>query len=198
MRMATEINLKLDFRCKVPISDQVQNELRRLIQAGFLRPGDQLPTVRGLGTQLKVNFNTIARAYRTLDQEGLISTQQGRGTYVMEPESGEESPERTKEEWADRLVSNLLEKANSQDIPSELLYQSFLQKLEKQPGQKPEQKKIQPNRRVIRKSQKKFIYTQTSVRSFIKSKTGPGLNKFRKMRISKRSVHGSLSRETEP
>jgi len=55
-----------------------------LVATGVLRPGDQLPTVRQLATDLRVNFNTVARAYRLLDEAGVISTQQGRGTYVLE------------------------------------------------------------------------------------------------------------------
>ncbi|MBI3737610.1 MAG: GntR family transcriptional regulator [Chloroflexi bacterium] len=50
----------------------------------MLKPGDQLPTVRALASELRVNFNTVARAYRLLDEAGIISTQQGRGTYIME------------------------------------------------------------------------------------------------------------------
>ena len=50
---------------------------------GDLNPGAQLPTVRRLARELKVNFNTVARAYRLLDEAGIISTQQGRGTYIM-------------------------------------------------------------------------------------------------------------------
>jgi GntR family transcriptional regulator len=49
-----------------------------------LKPGDQLPTVRGLAEELRINFNTVARAYRILDEARIISTQQGRGTYITE------------------------------------------------------------------------------------------------------------------
>jgi GntR family transcriptional regulator len=49
-----------------------------------LKPGDQLPTVRALAQELRVNFNTIARSYRIMDESGIISTQQGRGTYILE------------------------------------------------------------------------------------------------------------------
>jgi GntR family transcriptional regulator len=49
-----------------------------------LKPGDQLPTVRALAQELRVNFNTVARAYRILDEARIISTQQGRGTYITE------------------------------------------------------------------------------------------------------------------
>ncbi len=56
-----------------------------MIARGELKTGDQLPTVRQLATDIRVNFNTVARAYRLLDEAGLISTQLGRGTYVWEP-----------------------------------------------------------------------------------------------------------------
>ncbi len=80
-------DLKLDFRSELPIYTQIVEQIRRLVANGALMPGDQLPTVRQLATELRVNFNTIARAYRLLDEAGLISTQQGRGTYIWEQPS---------------------------------------------------------------------------------------------------------------
>jgi GntR family transcriptional regulator len=59
------------------------------IATGELGPGDQLPPVRRLARELKVNFNTVARAYRMLDEAGIISTQHGRGTYLLTPRSEE-------------------------------------------------------------------------------------------------------------
>jgi len=77
--------LKLDFRSSEPVTGQICEQIRLLILSGQLRPGDQLPTVRQLAADLRVNFNTVARAYRQLDEEGLISTQHGRGTFVIGP-----------------------------------------------------------------------------------------------------------------
>lgn len=76
---------ELDFRSHTPIYTQMVDRIKHLIASGVLEPGDQLPTVRQMAAELRVNFNTIARAYRILDEEGVISTQQGRGTYVLEP-----------------------------------------------------------------------------------------------------------------
>jgi GntR family transcriptional regulator len=76
---------ELDFRSHVPIYLQIVERVKGLIATEVLSPGDQLPTVRQLATDLRVNFNTIARAYRLLDEAGTISTQQGRGTFVLEP-----------------------------------------------------------------------------------------------------------------
>lgn len=74
----------LDFRSHIPIYVQLVERVKQLIATGGLQPGDQLPTVRQLASELRVNFNTVARAYRLLDESGVISTQQGRGTYVLE------------------------------------------------------------------------------------------------------------------
>lgn len=76
--------IKLDFRSRDPIYVQIVDQVKHMIAAGSLQPGDQLPTVRQMATDLRVNFNTVARAYRLLDDEGVISTQQGRGTYILE------------------------------------------------------------------------------------------------------------------
>ena len=76
--------VELDFRRHVPIYVQIVERLKHLMATGILKPGDKLPTIRQLAHDLKVNFNTVARAYRILDQAGLVSTQQGRGTYVLE------------------------------------------------------------------------------------------------------------------
>jgi GntR family transcriptional regulator len=78
------MNLEIDFRSGIPIYLQVVERIKERLAAGQLRPGDQLPTVRSLALELRVNFNTIARAYRIMDESGIISTQQGRGTYILE------------------------------------------------------------------------------------------------------------------
>jgi GntR family transcriptional regulator len=76
--------LQIDFRSGLPIYIQIVNQVQAQVAAGILKPGDQLPTVRALAEELRVNFNTVARAYRILDEARIISTQQGRGTYITE------------------------------------------------------------------------------------------------------------------
>ena len=83
------MNIQLDFRSGQPIYLQIVEQIRKWVASGELKQGDQLPTVRQLATELRVNFNTVARAYRLLDEAGLISTQQGRGTYIWEAPSPE-------------------------------------------------------------------------------------------------------------
>ncbi|HJS18383.1 MAG TPA: GntR family transcriptional regulator [Anaerolineales bacterium] len=76
--------LQIDFRSGLPIYTQIVNQIQAQVVSGVLEPGDQLPTVRALAEELRVNFNTVARAYRLLDEARIISTQQGRGTYITE------------------------------------------------------------------------------------------------------------------
>jgi GntR family transcriptional regulator len=81
----------VDFRSSEPIYLQIARQIEQLMTAGDLQPGDQLPTVRQLATDLRINFNTVTRAYHVLDESRLISTQRGRGTYVWETPSEETS-----------------------------------------------------------------------------------------------------------
>jgi GntR family transcriptional regulator len=101
------LDIALDLRSGVPIYVQLVEQVQQLVIAGKLNPGDQLPTVRQLASELRVNFNTIARAYRMLDEAGLISTQQGRGTYILDqPASG--LTDRLKTETLDAQVARFL------------------------------------------------------------------------------------------
>lgn len=87
-----KLTLHLDFHSGLPIYTQVVNQIQSQLVNKILKPGDQLPTVRALAEELRVNFNTVARAYRILDEARIISTQQGRGTYIIEippPETSE-------------------------------------------------------------------------------------------------------------
>ena len=84
------MNIEVSFTSHVPIYVQLIDQIKHKIALGELVPGDQLPTVRQLAADLRVNFNTIARAYRMLDEEGIISTQHGRGTFILELRSDEE------------------------------------------------------------------------------------------------------------
>jgi GntR family transcriptional regulator len=79
----------VDFRSNEPIYLQIARQIEQLMTRGELQPGDQLPTVRQLATELRINFNTVTRAYHVLDEASLISTQRGRGTYVWETPSDE-------------------------------------------------------------------------------------------------------------
>ena len=83
--------IQVDFRSSEPLYLQIARQIEQLMTQGELQPGDQLPTVRQLATELRINFNTVTRAYHVLDDARLISTQRGRGTYVWDTPSEETS-----------------------------------------------------------------------------------------------------------
>lgn len=102
------MDITLDFRSNIPIYIQIIDQMRQQVADSRLKPGDQLPTVRALASDLRVNFNTVARAYRLLDEAGIISTQQGRGTYILE-EPASEISEQLRMESLDALARKFLQ-----------------------------------------------------------------------------------------
>lgn len=103
--------LQIDFRSGLPIYTQIVNQVHAQVASGILQPGDQLPTVRALAEELRVNFNTVARAYRILDEERIISTQQGRGTYITEippPKVSEKFRREALEELTQRYINEAM------------------------------------------------------------------------------------------
>jgi GntR family transcriptional regulator len=104
------MNLEIDFRSGIPIYVQIVERIKEMIASGRIEPGDQLPTVRSQALELRVNFNTVARAYRILDEVGIISTQQGRGTYVMNippPEISEKIQQKALEALIHRFLTDV-------------------------------------------------------------------------------------------
>ena len=72
----------IDPRDATPIYAQLERGLRAAIATNRLRPGDQLPTVRQLAVDLRVNANTVARVYLELERAGVIETRRGVGSFV--------------------------------------------------------------------------------------------------------------------
>lgn len=111
MSLQKLLTLHLDFRSGLPIYIQIMNQIEGQVLGGTLKPGDQLPTVRSLASELRVNFNTVARAYRMLDEARIISTQQGRGTFITEisaPEVTEQLRRETLEALARKYIGEAL------------------------------------------------------------------------------------------
>lgn len=75
---------KMNFESNLPIYIQIMNLIKTKIVSGELKRGDKLPSVRELSKELKVNPNTIQRAYQELEREEFVYTQRGMGTFVTE------------------------------------------------------------------------------------------------------------------
>jgi GntR family transcriptional regulator len=76
------IEFHLDGRSGVATYVQIVQQVREALRLGVLDVGDQLPTVREVVAELAINPNTVAKAYRELEREGLVVARQGRGTFV--------------------------------------------------------------------------------------------------------------------
>src|SRR6476659_4723289 len=77
-----------------PIWQQIEDGMRRMIAVGALKPGDAVPSVRDLARTLRVNPNTVARAYQRLTDRGVFSVRRGDGTYVADEPVQQKKSER--------------------------------------------------------------------------------------------------------
>jgi GntR family transcriptional regulator len=78
------IEFKLDPKSGSPFYRQIIDQIKYGIAAGNLKTGEQLPTVRSLAVDLKVNLNTVAKAYKELEIQNVLATQQGTGTFISD------------------------------------------------------------------------------------------------------------------
>lgn len=92
------IKFLLDYSSGVPVYRQIIDQIRFGIASGQLKPGEQLPTVRALAVELKVNLNTISKAYKELEIKNILETQQGSGTFINNTELVV-----LEKEWKDKL-----------------------------------------------------------------------------------------------
>ena len=133
------MKININFRDHVPIYIQLMDQVKHQVAAGEIQPGEQLPTVRQLAADLRVNFNTVARAYRLLDEEGIISTQHGRGTFILDLPSPEKVRENRRNDLR-RLTRQYLAGAFRLDFSPKEVQEVFEEKLEiwKDTGAPPE------------------------------------------------------------
>lgn len=79
--------IELNFKSGKPAYLQIIEQVKFALATGALRPGDQLPSIRALAEQLRINRNTVAKAYGEMEHEGVVTTEQGRGVFCCEPAS---------------------------------------------------------------------------------------------------------------
>ncbi|MBN2434358.1 MAG: GntR family transcriptional regulator [Spirochaetes bacterium] len=81
------MKIQLNNTSGVPYYRQIINNIETMKASGKLLPGDKLPTIRALAIELKINPNTIAKAYNELEIKGVVTTQVGRGTFISDMDS---------------------------------------------------------------------------------------------------------------
>ena len=118
---------KIDPRSPTPLYAQISTRLRVAIAASELRPGEALPSVRHLASQLRINPATVVQAYRALEAEGLVSTRQGAGTFVLDVPAERKTTERSVE--ARRLVRDMVAEAGRLGISATELRDAVDQEL---------------------------------------------------------------------
>jgi GntR family transcriptional regulator len=105
------MRLHISLRSGVPIYVQLVTQIKQLVASGRLPVGAELPTIRALAEQLLINPNTVARAYRELEQSGIVTSRRGTGTCVSDVGSPLARKERGKI-LADRIQALLTEAAH--------------------------------------------------------------------------------------
>ncbi len=115
---------QLDLRSGVPLYLQLKQKIIQKIIEGTWPPGHQLPTVRQMAADVKINVNTVARVYNEVEREGYIRTQQGKGTFVREPDSWWEKA-KTRESMVGDFAKLVRDMANAQGISLNELIQAL-------------------------------------------------------------------------
>src|SRR3954469_8093145 len=107
----------------VPIYLQLMEQVKHNIETGALRPGEQLPGIRPLAEELVINPNTVAKAYRELEHEGVIELRHGAGAFVSSnAKSGKFSD---KVRLAQRIVNGAVEKLRTKGLTDEEIRRLF-------------------------------------------------------------------------
>src|SRR5207249_12274958 len=113
--------VSVDFDDRTPIYAQLERALRAAMATGRLRPGEQLPTVRQLAVELRVNANTVARVYADLERAGILETRRGVGSFVR-ASAAEARPRLEHERRLRSLTARVLADAAAQGFtPDELV-----------------------------------------------------------------------------
>jgi GntR family transcriptional regulator len=122
------VKFAIDARSGVPLYRQIIEQVKFAIAGGALGPGEQLPTVRQLAVDLSINPNTVIRAYRELEIEGVLETHQGSGTFVGTREP--EVDELEKQRMLDQILTDLLARASNYGLTLDDVLEALRQRKE--------------------------------------------------------------------
>lgn len=119
---------KISFTSGTPPYLQIVEQVKFAAASGSLRPGDSLPSIRILAEQLRINRNTVAKAYAELERQGVAEIEQGKGVFI----SAQASPfnARTKNSLLDEAIDSLIVQAHHLQVSYERLLERIRRRLE--------------------------------------------------------------------
>lgn len=120
------IHLHISTSDGIPIYQQIVNQIKHAVASGHLAPGEELPPIRKLAEHLVVNANTVARAYRELEQAGVVSCQRGAGTHVLD--RGSRLSEAEKSRILTDRVDALVSEARQMNVPIDEVVEMVIQR----------------------------------------------------------------------
>ena len=107
----------LDYKSRKPLYDQLCESVERMAACGVLEEGSRLPSVRAMAEELAINPNTVQKAYRILEREGVIQTVPGKGSFLA---GGEEARRRQRARGVEQLRGGLRAARDSGLEPEEI------------------------------------------------------------------------------
>ncbi len=122
------MRFSIDVKSGVPLYRQIIEQVKVGVARGDVGPGDQLPTVRQLAVDLSINPNTVIRAYRELEIQGVLETYQGSGTFVSSRKPEINGLE--KRRMLDQILTNLLARASTYGLTLDDVLEGLRQRKE--------------------------------------------------------------------
>lgn len=118
-----EFQFSLDLKSGVPVYRQIIDQVLAARAAGRLESGDRLPTVRQVAVDLSINLNTVLRAYKELEIRGILTTQQGSGTFITADPVARDTVERSRR--LQQLATDFISRAASEGYRLEELVEAI-------------------------------------------------------------------------
>jgi GntR family transcriptional regulator len=112
---------RLNASSGVPLYVQLMEQVKHAVETGALRPGDQLPTIRALAQELVMNSNTVVRAYRELEHEGIVELRHGLGAFISSSVSAKGKVMRQ----AQNIVQSAIERLRSLGVTEQEMRRLF-------------------------------------------------------------------------
>ncbi len=122
------MEFSIDPKSGVPFYRQIVEQVKFGIARRDLRPGDRLPTVRQLAVDLSVNPNTVVRAYRQLEIEGMLDTHQGSGTFISKSRPNVDRLEQQR--MLDQILTDMLARASAYGLSLDDVFEGLRKRKE--------------------------------------------------------------------